>query len=80
MKNMLVEGKTMYGEFYTSGLQWWHKSDGDIEKAPTVWCHDLLGLITKLAEERGVSLISLLKLIGLDSGQGFLQLILKVRK
>ena len=80
VKEMLVEGKLMYEEFFSASLQWWHTSDGDLQESPTVWCHDLMGLLTKLAEERKVSMISLLKQIGLDSGQGFLQLILKVGK
>ena len=78
VKEMLVEGKLLYKEFFTASLQWWHMSDGDIKEEPTVWCHDLMGLLNKVAEERGVSVASLLHLIGLDSGQGFLQLIIKV--
>ena len=44
---------------------------------PMVYCHNLEGLICHIASERNVEVADLLKLIGLDRGQGHTQLTLQ---
>ena len=51
--------------------------DYDLDQQPMVYCHDLEGLMVHVARERGVDVVDLLKLIGLDRGQGHCQLTLQ---
>ena len=51
--------------------------DYDLDPQPMVYCTDLEGLMIHVAKERGVLVADVLKLIGLDRGQGHCQLTLQ---
>ena len=54
--------------------------DYDLDPQPMVWCHDLEAFVTYVAKERGVEVVDVLKLIGLDRGQGHCQLTMQPHK
>ena len=51
--------------------------DYELDPQPMVFCHALEGLITYVARKRGLSEVEVLKLVGLDRGQGHTQLTLQ---
>ena len=51
--------------------------DHDLDPQPMVYCHDLAGLIIYVARARDTNEVEVLKLIGLDRGQGHTQLTLQ---
>ena len=52
-------------------------NDYDLDPMPMVFCHDLAGLISFVASAREMTEVEILKLVGLDRGQGHSQLTLQ---
>ena len=82
VENMLQSKKELEGFFSVELVNFLAKIldnpiDYDLDPQPMVYCHDLEGLLCHIAAERKVEVTDLLKLIGLDRGQGHVQLTLQ---
>ena len=82
VENMLSSKKELKGFFSSELVNFLEKvpgstADYDLDPEPMVFCNNLEGLLCHIAEERKVDVKDLLKLIGLDRGQGHIQLTLQ---
>ena len=82
VENMLQSKKELEAFFSVELVNFFAKVpdnpvDYDLDPQPMVYCHDLEGLLCHIASERKVEVTDLLKLIGLDRGQGHVQLTLQ---
>ena len=82
MENILESKRELKGHFSSELVNFLKKDpdspfDYDLDPQPMVYCHNLEGLICHIASERKVEVADLLKLIGLDRGQGHTQLTLQ---
>ena len=82
VENMLASKKELEGFFSAELVNFFAKIpdnpvEYDLDPQPMVYCHNLEGLLCHIASERKVEVTDLLKLIGLDRGQGHVQLTLQ---
>ena len=82
MENILQSKRELKGYFSSELVDFLKKDpdspvDYDLDPQPMVYCHNLEGLLCHIASERKVEVVDLLKLIGLDRGQGHTQLTLQ---
>ena len=82
MENILESKRELKGHFSSELVNFLKKDpdspfDYNLDPQPMVYCDNLEGLICHIASERNVEVADLLKLIGLDRGQGHTQLTLQ---
>lgn len=73
VRNELKTGKLMFASYFTAETTYFFTSDEDIFQRPFVYCSDIEGLIMLLAFLRDQEPEELARKIGVDNGQGHLQ-------
>jgi hypothetical protein len=80
LEEAMLEDKKELGKFFTVEMVNFFDKEYDLDPQPMAFTKDLEGLIEYVAAARGLPPKEVLKLVGLDRGQGHTQLILQAYK